>query len=169
MTTISMHQALVPVAVRQLNNLAAILGKAQAHCETNKIDPAAFVQARIFPDMFPLAVQVRIACDITKGAVARLAGVENPKFEDTETTLAQLQERIAKTVAYLATFTADQIDGTEDKDIVVKTPSRELNFKGLAYLTGFVLPNVYFHSTTTYNLLRQGGVPLGKADFLGNI
>jgi len=166
-TSISMFQALVPPTVRQLNNLSAILGKAQAHCAANKIDPSAFVQARMFPDMFPLPVQVRIACDIAKGAVSRLAGVENPKFEDTETTLEQLQERIAKTVAYLSTFTADQIDGTEDKDIVVKTPSRELNFKGLAYLTSFVLPNVYFHSATAYNLLRKGGVPVGKTDFLG--
>jgi len=167
MTTLSMYQALVPPAVRQLRSLSAILTKAQAHCAANKIDPNAFLQARIFPDMYALPVQVRIAGDMCKGAVSRLAGVENPKFEDTETTFEQLQERIAKTIAYVSSFTPEQIDGTEDRDIHIKTPSRELNFKGLAYVTSFVLPNLYFHSTTTYNLLRQGGVPLGKLDFLG--
>lgn len=162
-----MYQALVPPAIHQLRNLSAILAKAQAHCEANKIDPNAFMQARIFPDMFALPTQVRIAADMCKGAVARLAGVDAPKFEDNETTLEQLQARLARTIDYVASFTPAQIDGTEDKEILMKTPSRELQFTGMVYVTAFVLPNLYFHSTTTYNLLRHGGVPLGKLDFLG--
>lgn len=166
-TSLSMYQALVPVATRQLRNLSHVLAKGQAHCQAHKIDPQVFLQARIFPDMFPLVTQVRIAGDMAKGAVSRLAGVDIPRYEDNETTFDELQARIARTVDYISSFTPDQINGTEDRDIQLKLPSRELHFKGVAYLTAFVLPNMYFHCTTAYNLLRHGGVPLGKMDFLG--
>jgi hypothetical protein len=161
-----MYSAFIPVAIRNLNALSAILGKAAAHCEARKIDPAAFLSARLFPDMFPLTRQVQIAADMTKGGAARLAGIEIPKYEDNETTFAELQARLEKTIAFLKTIQPAQIDGKEDVDIVITLPSRTLEFKGLAYLTGFVLPNMYFHTTTAYDLLRHGGVELGKQDFL---
>ncbi|MGC4060917.1 MAG: DUF1993 domain-containing protein [Aquabacterium sp.] len=164
--SISMYSAFIPVAIRNLNALSAILGKAAAHCEARKIDPAAFLSARLFPDMFPLTRQVQIAADMTKGGAARLAGIDIPKYEDNETTFSELQARLDKTVAFLKTIQPAQIDGKEDTDIVITLPSRTLEFKGQAYLTGFVLPNMYFHSTTAYDLLRHGGVELSKQDFL---
>lgn len=165
--TISMYSASVTPAIRTLNNLSAILGKAAAHCEARKIDPAALINARIFPDMFPLSRQVQIASDMIKGGVSRLAGVEIPRFEDNETTFAELQARIAKTVDYLSTFKPEQIDGSEDRDITIQMRDRVVESKGQAYLTEGVLPNFYFHVTTAYNLLRQGGVEIGKRDYLG--
>jgi hypothetical protein len=161
-----MYSAFIPVAIRNLNALSTILGKAAAHCEARKIDPSAFLSARLFPDMFPLTRQVQIAADMTKGGAARLAGIEIPKYEDNETTFAELQARLEKTIAFLKTIQPAQIDGKEDVDIVITLPSRTLEFKGLAYLTGFVLPNMYFHTTTAYDLLRHGGVELSKQDFL---
>lgn len=165
--SISMYQALVPVAVHTLTSLSAVLAKGQAHCEARKIDPHAFLQSRLFPDMFPLVKQVQIATDMVKGGVSRLAGVDIPKFEDNEASFADLQARIAKTIDYLQTFKPEQIDGSEGKDIVLTIPSRTLEFKGQMYLTTYVLPNLYFHTTTAYNLLRHGGVEIGKRDFLG--
>ncbi|MGE5451344.1 MAG: DUF1993 domain-containing protein [Acidobacteriota bacterium] len=165
--SISMYQALVPPAIHTLTNLSQILAKGQAHCEARKIDPNAFLQSRLFPDMFPLVKQVQIATDMVKGGASRLAGVEIPKFEDNEASFADLQARVAKTIDYLKTFQPGQIDGSEAKDIVLTLPSRTVEFKGLAYLTGYVLPNLYFHTTTAYNLLRHGGVEIGKRDFLG--
>ena len=164
--SISMYSAFIPVAIRQLNALSAILGKAVAHCEARKIDPNAFLSSRLFPDMFALTRQVQIAADMVKGGAARLAGVEPPKYDDNETTFTELQARLEKTVAFLKTIQPEQINGKEAADITLKMPSRELQFKGEAYLTGFVLPNMYFHLTTAYNLLRQGGVEIGKQDFL---
>ena len=164
--SISMYSAFIPVAIRQLNALSTILGKAVAHCEARKIEPTAFLSSRLFPDMFALTRQVQIAADMVKGGAGRLAGIEAPKFEDNETTFAELQARIEKTVAFLKTIQPAQLEGKEDADITLKMPSRELQFKGEAYLTGFVLPNMYFHLTTAYNLLRQGGVEIGKQDFL---
>jgi hypothetical protein len=161
-----MYSAFIPVAIRNLNALSTILGKAAAHCEARKIDPSAFLSARLFPDMFPLTRQVQIAADMTKGGAARLAGIEIPKYEDNETTFAELQARLEKTIAFLKTIQPAQIDGKEDVDIVLTLTSRTLEFKGLAYLTGFVLPNMYFHTTTAYDLLRHGGVELSKQDFL---
>ena len=164
--SISMYSAFIPVAIRQLNAMSAILGKVVAHCEARKIDPAAFLSSRLFPDMFPLTRQLQIAADMVKGGAARLAGIEPPKYEDNETTFAELQARLEKTVAFLRSIEPAQIDGKENADITIKLPSRELAFKGEAYLIGFVLPNMYFHLTTAYNLLRQGGVDIGKQDFL---
>ena len=164
--SITMYSAFIPVAIRQLNALSTILGKAVAHCEARKIEPNAFLSSRLFPDMFALTRQVQIAADMVKGGAARLAGIEIPKYEDNEATFADLQARLEKTVAFLKTIQPAQIEGKEGLDITIKLPTRELQFKGEAYLTGFVLPNMYFHLTTAYNLLRQGGVEIGKQDFL---
>ncbi len=164
---LSMYQAFVPGVSNTLQALSQVLAKGAAHCEARKIDPAAFLQARLFPDMFPLVKQVQIACDMAKGGVARLAGIDNPKFDDTETSFADLQARIDRTLAFMRSVSPEQIDGSEGKAITLTLPSRTIEFTGQQYLTAFVIPNVYFHATTAYNLLRQGGVDLGKRDFLG--
>ena len=165
--TITMYQASAPRFAHTLKSLLAILGKAQAHCEAKKIDPLVLTSARLYPDMFPLSRQVQIACDAAKGAVARLAGVEIPKHEDTEKTFAELQERIRKTLDFIATVQPAQIDGSEDRDIVLKLRGNDVGFKGMAYLLGFANPNFYFHAATAYNILRHNGVEIGKTDFLG--
>jgi hypothetical protein len=167
--TIALYDISIPVFARGLTNLSAILDKAIAHAAAKKTDPVVFAQSRLFPDMLPLSVQVQIACDIVKGGAARLSGVDAPKHEDNETTLADLKARVAKTLAFVNTITAEQLQGSEARDIVLKTQSRTLNFKGLAYLTSFVLPNFYFHISMTYALLRHNGVELGKGDYLGAI
>ena len=164
---ISMYQASAPRFANTLKNLSALLGKAQAHCEARKIDPLVLTGARLFPDMFALARQVQIACDSAKGAVARLAGVEIPKHEDTEKTFEELQARIAKTLAFIASVKPAQLDGTEEKDVVLKLRGKDVPFKGLQYLLGFAWPNFYFHVTTAYNILRHNGVEIGKTDFIG--
>jgi hypothetical protein len=166
--TISMYQASIPVLTKVLANLARVLEKAEAHATAKKIDPAVFVQARLYPNMYPLSRQVQIATDVAKGCASRLAGLEPPQYEDNETSFAELQARIAKTIAFLETFTPAQIDGTEDKSVTWKGGGRELTFQGLPYLFDFVLPNVFFHTTTAYAILRHWGVELGKADFLGS-
>ena len=163
-----MFQASAPRFVNTLKNLSAILDKAAAHCEAKKIDPLALTSFRLYPDMFAFARQVQICCDTSKGAVARLAGVEIPKHEDTEKTFEELKARIAKTLEFIATVKAAQIDGSEEKDIVLKLQGREVTFKGLQYLMGFAWPNFYFHATTAYAILRHNGVELGKRDFIGN-
>ncbi|MEY4765868.1 MAG: hypothetical protein RI907_2541 [Pseudomonadota bacterium] len=162
-----MHQASVPVLARGLRNLAEILRKAEAHCEAKKIDPQAFLQSRLYPDMFPLTRQVQIAGDMAKGAAARLAGAEVPSFPDTEASFAELLARIDRTVAFIEGFTAAQIDGSEQRPISIPLRDRTVSFDGQTYLTTWVLPNFYFHLTTAYALLRHGGVELGKRDFLG--
>jgi len=167
--TISMYQASVPSFIRALTNLSAILAKAAAHAEARKIDPLVLTGTRLFPDMFPLSRQVQIATDMAKNGVARLAGVDAPKFEDTETSFAELEARVAKTIDYLKGFKTEQIDGSESKEIILKLPSGPTRFEGSAYLSGFVLPNLYFHIATAYNILRSSGVELGKADFLGKL
>ena len=167
--SISMYQASVPRLINGLTNLSHILDKAQAHAEAKKIDPVVFATMRLYPDMFPLSRQVQIACDVCKGLVARLAGVDIPAHEDTEKDLKDLQARIAKTIAFLETFKPEQIDGTEDKDIVVKRGEKETHYKGMQFLMGHGLPNLYFHTTTTYSMLRASGVEIGKADYLGKI
>ncbi len=166
---ISMYQASVPRLINGLTNLSHLLGKAQAHAEAKKIDPVVFTNMRLYPDMLPLSRQVQIACDVSKGFVARLVGVEIPTHEDTEKDLKDLQARIAKTIAFIETFTPAQIDGTEDKDIVVKRGDKETHYKGMQFLLGHCLPNLYFHTTTTYSMLRSGGVEIGKSDYLGKI
>ena len=163
-----MYQASAPRFANTLKNLCAILDKAQAHAEMRKIDPLVLTSARLFPDMFALARQVQIACDTAKGAVGRLAGLEFPKHEDTETSFAELKARIAKTLAFIATLKPAQIDGTEDREIVLKIQGKELPYRGMQYLLGRAWPNFYFHVTTAYNILRHNGVELGKGDFIGN-
>ena len=167
--TISMYQASVPSFVRTLGNLSAILDKAQAHADAKKLDPAALTSYRLFPDMLPMTKQVQIACDAAKGLVARLSGLANPVHEDNEKTLADLQARIAKTLAFVQSVTPAQIDGTEDKDIVVKRGDTETHYKGQQFLLGNALPNFYFHVTTAYNILRHNGVEIGKRDYLGKV
>ena len=164
---ISMYQASAPRFVNSLRNLSAILDKAQAHAEARKIDATTLTGSRLFPDMLPMARQVQIACDTAKGAVARLAGVEVPKHEDTERTFAELQSRIAMTVDFIGGFRPAQIDGTEDREIALKLGGQETRFNGLQYLLGFALPNFYFHVTTAYDILRHNGVEVGKRDYIG--
>jgi len=165
--TLSMYQASAPRFTHMLKNLSAILAKAQAHCEARKIDPLVLTGSRLYPDMFPLSRQVQIACDAAKGAVARLAGVEVPKHEDTEKTFEELQARIAKTLDFIAGVKAAQIDGSEDREIVIKLRGTDVPFKGLQYLLSVASPNFYFHAATAYNILRHNGVEIGKSDFLG--
>jgi len=163
-----MYQASAPRLVNTLKNLSAILDKAQAHSEAKKIEPASLTQFRLYPDMLPMKRQVQIACDTAKGAVARLAGVEVPKHEDTEETFPELKARIAKTVAFIETVKPAQIDGSEEKNIHLKLGPVEVDWKGMQYLLGFALPNFYFHVVTAYDILRHNGVELGKRDYIGN-
>jgi hypothetical protein len=164
---ISMYQASAPRFINMLNNLSAILDKAQAHAEAKKIDPLVLTADRLFPDMLPLARQVQIASDGAKGAVARLAGVEIPKYEDTEQTFAELKARIAKTIAFVQSIKPAQLEGTEDKEVVLKLGGKDVMFKGMQYLLGHALPNFYFHVVTAYNILRHDGVEIGKRDYIG--
>jgi uncharacterized protein len=164
---ISMYEASVPVFVRMLNNLAAILEKAAAHAEAKKIDPAVFCQGRLFPDMFPLTRQVQIATDAAKGAAARLAQVDVPAYEDNEANFAELVQRCRKTVAFLETLKPGQFEGAEDRTVTWKTRTAEKSMQGMPYLLNHVTPNLYFHVTTAYGILRHNGVELGKQDFLG--
>jgi len=167
MMTISMYETSVPVFVRVLQNMSAVLDKAAAHAAARKIDESVFIHARLAPDMFALPRQVQIATDIAKGGAARLAGAEVPRWEDTEATFAELQARIAKAIDFVQAFGAAQIDGSEERDITFRLAGQDAHFKGLRYLLDFVLPNLYFHATTTYAILRHNGVEVGKMDFLG--
>ena len=168
--SISMYQVFVPPAVHSLRNLRYILEKAAAHAEARKIIPSVLINSRLYPDMFPLSRQVQIAADIAKNAACRLAGIEPPKFEDNESTFPELLARLDKTIALIETFKADQINGTEDKTILLPMHDKTtLTFQGLSYLLNFVMPNIYFHVTTVYAILRHNGVEIGKQDFLGNI
>jgi len=164
---ISMYQASAPRFINTLNNLSGILDKAQAHAEAKKIDPAVLAGGRLFPDMLPMKRQVQIACDSAKGAVARLAGVEVPKHEDTEQTFDELKARIAKTIAFIKTVTPAQLEGSEDRNIHLTLGPREVDYTGIQYLLGHALPNFYFHVTTAYDILRHNGVELGKRDYIG--
>ena len=161
--------ASVPVFIRMLGNLSHILNKAETHAVEKKITPPALLQARLFPDMFPLIRQVQIACDNAKNGSARIAGVDFPKFDDTESSFAELQERIAKTIAFLNTLTPEQFAANAAAPVVHAIPAinKTYNFaNGHDYLTTWVMPNVYFHITTAYAILRHNGVPVGKTDFL---
>ena len=166
--TISMYQTSVPRFASMLRNLSAILDKAQAHAEARKIDPAVLTNLRLYPDMLPMKRQVQIACDSAKSVVARLAGVEVPKHEDTEETFADLKARIAKTIDFIQTVKPSQIDGSEEKGIHLKLGPREVDYKGMQYLLGQAIPNFYFHVTTAYDILRHNGVELAKRDYLAN-
>ena len=165
--TLSMYQASIPAFNQMLTALSGVLDKADAHAAARKIDPAVLPGTRLCPDMFTLARQVQIACDFAKGTAARLAGIDNPNFADTEKTVPELKERIAKTVAFLATIKPAQIDGSEDRDISLKVGPQEMHFKGQPYLVSFALPNFYFHVTSAYAILRANGVELGKMDYMG--
>jgi hypothetical protein len=161
-----MYDATVPPMRHMLKSLSALLAKAEAHCEARKIDPAALLQARLYPDMFPFVRQIQIASDNAKAPAARLDGVEIPKFEDTETTFAELLARVDKTVAFLDSLKPGQFEGAESRDIVLQLRERKLEFKGAQYLTLWASPNFLFHVTTAYAILRHNGVEIGKADFL---
>ncbi|NNF66592.1 MAG: DUF1993 domain-containing protein [Gammaproteobacteria bacterium] len=165
--TISMYQASAPVLVQSLTALENILAKATAHAEKHDIDPVVLLESRLYPDMFPLTRQVQIATDIAVRGVCRLAGDEPVSMPDTEKSFAQLSQRIAKAVAAIEAYQPQQIDGSEDRSIQLQLRSGEMNFTGQQFLLSFVLPNLYFHITTTYAILRHNGVSLGKADFLG--
>ena len=167
--TISMYQASVPAMIKTLSNLRNLLEKASTHAEAKKIDPSVLVNARLYPDMFPLSRQIQIATDMAKGAASRLAGQEVPSYEDNEATFPELIARLDKTIALLATFKPGDIDGSEDRTITLPMRDRTLTFKGLPYLIDYVLPNVYFHTTTAFAILRHNGVEIGKKDFLGKV
>ena len=164
---ITMHSASVPVFVRMLGNLATWFDKAEAHATAKKFDPQVYLAARLAPDMLPLTKQVQIACDSAKFGVARLAGVDAPKFDDTEASFAELRERIHKTLDYINAVPPERLDGTESKEITFpagRDTTRTL--AGEAYLKHLMLPNMFFHITMAYAILRHNGVDLGKKDFL---
>ena len=165
--SISMYQASAPVFVRGLNSLKNILAKGAAHAAAKKIDEAAFLNARLFPDMLPLARQVHIATDFARGTVSRLAGSEPPKWEDNEATFADLIARVERTLAAVKEFTPAQIDGSETRTVTRQVRGEPKTFTGINYLQQYALPNFYFHVTTAYAILRSSGVEIGKADFIG--
>jgi hypothetical protein len=165
--SLSMYSSSIPVFLHYLKSLSNILKKGADYAAEKKIDEKVLTSARLFPDMFSLSRQVQIACDVAKGCGARLAGIDIPKFDDTEVTFAELQARIEKTANFLKTLNENQINGTEQKQIKLQAGPRELEFVGDYFLRNWALPNVYFHITTAYNILRHNGVAVGKMDFLG--
>ena len=165
--TISMYQASVPAFIRALGNLAAILEKGAANAKVRNFDEAVLVGSRLYPDMFPLARQVQIASDTARSGAARLAGVEFPAYEDKEVTFGELVTRLRKTIAFLETLKPAQIDGSEERTISWQTRTSTKSMQGLPYLMTHLLPNLHFHVTTAYNILRHNGVEVGKKDFLG--
>lgn len=164
--SISMHSACVPVFVRNLDNMLAWLDKAQAHADAKKFDSANYLSMRLAPDMLPFIKQIQIASDGAKGCVARLAGMNVPKWDDTEATLDDLRARIRRTIDFVQSVPAAQIDGSEGREITITLRSGEVKFQGQRFLEHWALPNFYFHVMTTYNLLRHAGVDLGKQDYL---
>jgi uncharacterized protein len=164
---ISMYQASIPQMKKMLTNLSHLLKKGEAYAAAKNVDGSVLTSYRLFPDMLPLTKQVQIACDQVKNGMARLAGIESPKFDDHETTFDQLQERIAKTIAFVDTIKPHQVDGTEAKEIQFSIKEWKFEFVGEQYLFAWIMPNFYFHITTAYNILRHNGVEIGKADFLG--
>jgi uncharacterized protein len=165
--SITLHSASVPIFTRMLGNLLTWLDKAEAHAVAKKFEPSVFLSTRLAPDMLPFTAQIQIACDAAKFCVARIAGVEAPKFEDKEASFAELRERIRKTIDFVASVPAAQIDGKEDTEVTIQRRAGPVTWKAEAYLKANVLPNFFFHLTTTYALLRHNGVDLGKSDFLG--
>ena len=165
--TISMYQASVPAFIRALNNLVAILEKGAAYAQARKIDESVLLNSRLFPDMFPLVRQVQIATDTARSGAARLAGVDFPSYEDNESTFHALVQRIRNTIGFLESLQPAQIDGSEAKTITWQTRSSTKSMQGQPYLMNHLLPNVHFHVTTAYNILRHNGVEVGKKDFLG--
>lgn len=166
---LSMYQASVPVFARGLTNLKGILTKAAAHAAARKIEDAVFLNARLYPDMFPLARQIHVATDFARGTTARLAGSEPPKWEDNETTFAELIARVDRTLQAVNAFTATQIDGSETRSVTRQIRGEPKTFSGLNYLLQYSLPNFFFHSATAYAILRSNGVEVGKGDFIGTL
>ena len=165
--TLSMYQASVPVFVRALGNLNHVLQKGEQHAKSKNVSDEVLLQVRLIPDMLPLIKQIQIACDMATRGTARLAGVEPQSFEDNETTLPQAYDRIARAIDYVKSFTAEQIDGSETRTVVMKTRNGDVTLEGQAYLFGFTIPNLFFHCTTAYNILREAGTDIGKKDFIG--
>ncbi|MGQ0484908.1 MAG: DUF1993 domain-containing protein [Hyphomicrobiales bacterium] len=162
-----MFDSSVPVLDQFLKALSAILRKAETHCEAKKIDPEALLKARLFPDMFPFTRQVQLVTDFAKGASARLAGIAVPSFADEEKGFAELQARIARTRDFLATLKKEQFTGAAERTITIKVGGQDMSFTGATYLSGFAMPNFYFHLAAAYNILRHNGVELGKRDYMG--
>ncbi len=165
--SITMHSASAPIFIGLLDNLNGWLDKAEAHATAKKFEPSVYLTARLAPDMLPFTSQIQIACDTAKFLVARLAGIDAPKFDDAETSLPELRARVAATIAFVKSVPAASIDGTEDKDVTLPRRSGPIVMKGHAYLTQFALPNFFFHMMAAYALLRHNGVDIGKLDFLG--
>jgi hypothetical protein len=166
---LSMHEISVPVFVRQLTALSALLAKGEAFAQEKGMAPATLIDARLAPDMLPLARQIQIASDAAKGACARLGDVETPGFPDTETSFAELQDRIARTIAFVQSVPAERFDGSESRTVAMKTRETTLEFTGQVFLLHVALPNFFFHVSTAYAILRNNGVPLGKLDYLGGL
>lgn len=166
---LSMYQASVPVFVKTLGNLSAILDKASAHAAANKIDPAVLLGWRLAPDMLNMGRQIQVAADMVKGCVARLAGTEPPSWPDNEETFDEFKARLQRTISYCNEFTPAQIDGSEERDVTIKMGGNPVTFKGQPYLLNFSIPNVFFHVTTAYDILRHCGVQIGKKDFVGSM
>jgi uncharacterized protein len=167
--SVPMYDISIPVRSLGLTNISHMIDKAVAHAEERKFDSSVLAQARLFPDMFPFTRQVQIACDMAKGCAARLAGVEIPKYEDKEATMAELKTRVAKTRAFVESVKASQFDNSATREIVISNPNNTLKFTGLSYVMTYALPNFYFHGSMVYALLRHNGVEIGKRDFLGAI
>lgn len=166
--TFSMYDASVPVFKQILTSLSALIDKAEAHATEKKIEPAALLQARLYPDMFPFTRQVQVACDFAKGCCARLAGVDVPRYEDTEQSFADLKERIATTIDFISSLPQDGVEASAQRDISTSSGANAKQFKGQVYLLHYALPHFYFHATTAYGLLRHNGVEVGKKDFIGS-
>ena len=164
----SMYDASVPVFKQILTSLSNVLDKAEAHAAEKKIEPAALLQARLYPDMFPLTRQVQVAADFAKGCCARLAGADVPKYEDTEASFADLKARIAKTLAFIDSLPQDGVEASAQRDITTGSGANTKQFKGQTYLVHYALPHFYFHATTAYAILRHNGVEIGKKDFIGS-
>ena len=169
MNTLTMYAASVPLFTQTLTALSKILDKAQSHAQTKGIDPATLLNARLYPDMFTLTRQVQSVCDFSKGAVARLASVEVPRYQDNESTFEELRARIDKTLAFIASTAQEKIDGSEERDVALRFGGRDLKFKGQTYLLSFAVPSVTFHMSIAYAILRHNGVELDKADFLRGV
>jgi len=167
--TLSMYQASVPVFVKMLTNLKGVLQKAAAHAQARKIDDAVLVNARLYPDMLPLSKQIQIASDFARGTAARLAGAEPPSYEDNEKTLTELIARIDRTIEFLRTSKAAEIDGSETREIMRPVRGEPHKFSGVNYLLQYALPNFFFHATTAYAILRHNGIEVGKQDYLGKM
>ena len=166
---LSMYQASVPVFVKMLTNLKGVLQKASAHAQARKIDETVLVNARLYPDMLPLARQIQIASDFARGTAARLAGAEPPSYEDNEKTLTELMARIDRTIEFLHAKKAGEIDGSEGREIVRPVRGEPHKFSGVNYLLQYALPNFFFHTTTAYAILRHNGVEVGKQDYVGKM